>query len=111
MTKNANKNVRGMMVSFLRNGTLFNSRNKAIDGLKKAADSNNQDGTMILARYLENGKIKTIFGLVYSCDEFKSVTVFGSNETISWHINDNKKLFYEDIYKSCNNSMECAKSI
>ena len=35
MTKNANKNVRGMMVSLLRNGTLFNSRNKAIDGLKK----------------------------------------------------------------------------
>lgn len=104
-------NKRVTMISFLRNNTLFNSRNEAIDGLKKAADSNTQDGTLILARYIEGGKVKTILGIVYSCDDFKSVTVFGSNETISWTNNDNKHLFYENIYESHNNTIEYAKSM
>lgn len=87
------------MLSFLRNGTLCNSREEAIEGLKKAAKLNDQDGILILARYKENKDIKTLLGVLYSKDETKSITVFGSNETISLDEEEKKSnLCYEDIY-------------
>lgn len=91
-------------ISFLRNETLFSSRKEAIDGLKRAADSHPQDGMPILARYLDNGKINTLFGILYCKNDAKFISIFGSNETISW--DKENALFYEDIYKSYNNSNE-----
>lgn len=71
----SNNNVQN--VRFLRNGTLFTTRDVAKDALTGFQLTADMDGTMILARYQEGtDPIKTIIGYVYYKDnEHKSITI------------------------------------
>ena len=79
-------------MSFLRNREIYNSKKEAKEGLKDAAKIHSQDGSMILARYRDNedNDIKTLVGVVYSNDDFKTITVFESDEIIIDDPNYNK---------------------
>lgn len=72
----ANNNVQN--VRFLRNGTLFTSRQAGLDALNGFTLTAEMDGSSILARYQEEtGPIKTLVGYVYYKDASnKSITIF-----------------------------------
>ena len=65
-------------VKFLRNGTLFGTRELAKNALTGFTLTDEQDGTAILARYSTNGvpAVKTLVGFVYKNSDTASVTVF-----------------------------------
>jgi hypothetical protein len=72
MAKNNLQNIR-----FLRNGTLFNTRNDALDGLNNQQLATEKDGSIILARYNSSGGVKTLVGVVYyASDSSQSITIF-----------------------------------
>ena len=93
------KNVLGTF-AFLRNGKLYKSKEEAIEGLKKGAETSNQDGTLVLARYVDGTKVKTLLGVIYIGDKTKTITLFNGDETITWGNKESNGLFYEDIYKN-----------
>ena len=72
----ANNNVQN--VRFLRNGSLFTSREQATSALTNFTLTSEMDGSSILARYQEGtDPIKTLVGFVYYKDASnKSVTIF-----------------------------------
>lgn len=72
----ANNNVQN--VRFLRNGTLFTSREQATSALTNFTLTSEMDGSSILARYqVGTGPIKTLVGYVYYKNASnKSVTIF-----------------------------------
>lgn len=77
----ANNNVQN--VRFLRNGTLFTSRELAKSTLSGFTVDNEKDGTAILARYqgdnyaTDANDVKTIVGFVYADkSNHKSITIF-----------------------------------
>lgn len=72
----ANNNVQN--VRFLRNGTLFTSREQATSALTNFTLTSEMDGSSILARYqVGTGHIKTLVGYVYYKDASNnSVTIF-----------------------------------
>ena len=72
----ANNNVQN--VRLLRNGQLFTTRQSALDTLTRFTYSNDQDGSVILARYTTGGEpaVKTIVGFIYATDNVKTVTIF-----------------------------------
>ena len=72
----ANNNVQN--VRFLRNGTLFTSREQATSALTNFSLTSEMDGSSILARYqVGTGHIKTLVGYVYYKDASNnSVTIF-----------------------------------
>jgi hypothetical protein len=72
----ANNNVQN--VRFLRNGTLFTSREQATSALTNFTLTSEMDGSSILARYQEGtDPIKTLVGYVYYQDASnKSITIF-----------------------------------
>ena len=66
-------------VRFLRNGSLFETRELAKEALEVKIQglSNDQDGSVILARYQEAGEdVKTLAGFIYATDVAKSITIF-----------------------------------
>ena len=74
ITSNNVQNVR-----FLRNGSLFGTRELAKEALEGKIQglSNDQDGSVILARYQEtNEDVKTLAGFIYATDAAKSITIF-----------------------------------
>lgn len=74
ITSNNVQNVR-----FLRNGSLFGTRERAKEALEGKIQglSNDQDGSVILARYQEAGEdVKTLAGFIYATDAAKSITIF-----------------------------------
>ena len=74
ITSNNVQNVR-----FLRNGSLFQTHELAKEALEGKIQglSNDQDGSVILARYQENGEdVKTLAGFIYATDAAKSITIF-----------------------------------
>ena len=70
----ANNNVQN--VRFLRNGSLYATREAALTGLNGQTLSAEQDGSIILARYGSGNGVKTLVGLVYVNGENKSLTIF-----------------------------------
>ena len=70
----ANNNVQN--VRFLRNGSLYATREAALTGLNGQSLSAEQDGSIILARYGSGNAVKTLVGLVYVNGENKSLTIF-----------------------------------
>ena len=73
----ANNNVQN--VRFLRNGTLFTTRELAKNALTGFTLTAEMDGSVILARYTDSeaNAIKTLMGLVYFKDASnKSITIF-----------------------------------
>ena len=74
ITSNNVQNVR-----FLRNGRLFETRELAKEALEGKIQglSNDQDGSVILARYQKTGEyVKTLAGFIYATDDAKSITIF-----------------------------------
>ena len=66
-------------VRFLRNGSLFETRELAKEALEVKIQglSNDQDGSVILARYQGAGEdVKTLAGFIYATDVAKSITIF-----------------------------------
>lgn len=70
----ANNNVQN--VRFLRNGSLYATREAALTGLNGQTLSAEQDGSIILARYGSGNEVKTLVGLVYVNGDNKSLTIF-----------------------------------
>ena len=70
----ANNNVQN--VRFLRNGSLYATREAALTGLNGQTLAAEQDGSIILARYGSGNTVKTLVGLVYVNSENKSLTIF-----------------------------------
>lgn len=70
----ANNNVQN--VRFLRNGSLYATREAALTGLNGQTLAAEQDGSIILARYGSGNTVKTLVGLVYVNGEDKSLTIF-----------------------------------
>ena len=74
ITSNNVQNVR-----FLRNGTLYNTREAArttLSGMQSSLTAE-QDGSVILARYQETGAdVKTLAGYVYVNGNTKTITIF-----------------------------------
>ena len=71
MAKNNVQNVR-----FLRNGSLYTTREEALTKLNSQNLAAEQDGSIILARYGSGNTVKTLVGLVYVNGENKSLTIF-----------------------------------
>lgn len=69
----ANNNVQN--VRFLRNGSLYETHDAALTGLKSQSLSTEQDGSLILARYGSGNDVKTLAGLVYAKGDNKSITI------------------------------------
>ena len=70
----ANNNLQN--IRFLRNGSLFNTRDDARSGLTGQTLAAEQDGSIILARYGSGDDVKTLVGLVYFTASGKSITIF-----------------------------------
>lgn len=70
----ANNNVQN--VRFLRNGSLYETRDAALAGLNGQTLAAEQDGSIILARYGSGNTVKTLVGFVYVNGENKSLTIF-----------------------------------
>ncbi len=71
----ANNNVQN--VRFLRNGTLFESREAARTALSGQTLTTEKDGSAILARYGSGNAVKTLVGWVfYAANDSKSITIF-----------------------------------
>ena len=70
----ANNNVQN--VRFLRNGSLYATRDAALTGLNGQPLAAEQDGSIILARYGSGNAVKTLVGLVYVNGDNKSLTIF-----------------------------------
>ena len=70
----ANNNVQN--VRFLRNGSLYATRDAALTGLNGQPLAAEQDGSIILARYGSGDAVKTLVGLVYVNGGNKSLTIF-----------------------------------
>ena len=71
----ANQNVQN--VRFLRNGTLFESREAARTALNGQTLTTEKDGSAILARYGSGNAVKTLVGWVfYAANDSKSITIF-----------------------------------
>ena len=70
----ANNNVQN--VRFLRNGSLYVTRDAALSGLNGQTLAAEQDGSIILARYGSGDEVKTLVGLVYVNGGNKSLTIF-----------------------------------
>ena len=70
----ANNNVQN--VRFLRNGSLYGTREAALTGLNGQTLAAEQDGSIILARYGSGNQVKTLVGLVYVSGGNKSLTIF-----------------------------------
>lgn len=88
-----------MSLQFLRNGKLYQSRSEAIRGLRKIMSTYGQDGTMILARYKDKADVKTLFGLIYSNDKERYMTLFKSDSVITEDIESRHNLYYEKLYE------------
>ena len=71
ITTNNVQNVR-----FLRNGSLYGTRDAALTGLNGQTLAAEQDGSIILARYGSGDEVKTLVGLVYVNGDNKSLTIF-----------------------------------
>lgn len=63
-------------VRFLRNGSLYGTRDAALTGLNGQSLAAEQDGSIILARYGSGNTVKTLVGFVYVNGENKSLTIF-----------------------------------
>ena len=70
----ANNNVQN--VRFLRNGSLYATREAALNKLNSQKLAAEQDGSIILARYGSGNTVKTLVGFVYVNGENKSLTIF-----------------------------------
>lgn len=70
----ANNNIQN--VRFLRNGSLYATREAALTGLNDQKLAAEQDGSIILARYGNGNTVKTLVGLVYVNGKNKSLTIF-----------------------------------
>lgn len=70
----ANNNVQN--VRFLRNGSLYETRDAALARLNGQNLTAEQDGSIILARYGSGNTVKTLVGFVYVNGENKSLTIF-----------------------------------
>lgn len=68
-------------LQLLRNTVLFGSKDLAVSGITSAATN---DGTVKLARYEEDGKVKTIFGIYYKAETAKtgSYTIYDSPKEV-----------------------------
>lgn len=67
-------------LQLLRNSVLFNRKAEAVSGLTSGAT---QDGVIKLARYQEDGKIKTIFGIYHATSDGSGYTIYdGDSEVI-----------------------------
>lgn len=71
MAKNNVQNVR-----FLRNGSLYATREEALNVLNSQNLAAEQDGSIILTRYGSGNTVKTLVGFVYVNGENKSLTIF-----------------------------------
>ena len=73
------KNINSLQL--LRNEVLFTSKDLAVSGITSAATN---DGTVKLARYTKDGKVKTIFGIYYkpSGDSEGSYTIYDSPQEV-----------------------------
>lgn len=71
------KNIRSLQL--LRNTTLFTSKEAAIEGIQSGATN---DGTVKLARYEVDGKVKTIFGICHNPSEDTTSGATGFSYTI-----------------------------
>ena len=73
------KNINSLQL--LRNEVLFTSKDLAVSGIMSAATN---DGTVKLARYTEDGKVKTIFGIYYKADgaDTGSYTIYDSPKEV-----------------------------
>lgn len=70
-----NNNVNN--VRFLRNGSLFATREAANAGLTGFTRSSEaQDGTIVLARYGSDNDVKTLIGVIYYTSSGNSITIF-----------------------------------
>ena len=94
-------------MAFLRNGTLYNSKKEAKDGLKEAIKKNCQDGSMILARYFDktDNEVKSLIGIVYSNCGPTTITIFKSDEVViddlkSENTNKTSGLYYGEMYEN-----------
>ena len=68
-----NNNINSLQL--LRNAVLFTSKADAISEIQKVGTN---DGTIKLARYKEDGKVKTIFGIYYKAESGSSYTIYES---------------------------------
>ena len=90
----ANNNVQN--VRFLRNGSLYATREAALTGLNSQTLAAEQDGSIILARYGSGNTVKTLVGLVYVNGENKSLTIFDI-EGASYEENSKTLCSYYDV--------------
>lgn len=68
-----NNNVQN--IQFLRNQTVFTTRDLALQALEEN-QAQAADGTALLARYTVSGEVKTIVGFVYVSGDTKNITIF-----------------------------------
>ena len=68
-----NNNVQN--VKFLRNGALYGTHDAAYEALTGFTLTTEQDGTIILARYGSGNNVKTLAGLVYADETYKTITI------------------------------------
>ena len=76
--------------SHLKNECLFNSKAEAISGLTKQGIN---DGVIKLARYFEDGKVKTIFGISYT---------YPSTNVTTYTIYDSFQEAMEELWRAIN---------
>jgi hypothetical protein len=62
-------------VKFLRNGGLYGTHDAAYEALTSFTLTEEQDGTIILARYGSGNNVKTLAGLVYADQTYKTITI------------------------------------
>ena len=62
-------------VKFLRNGSLYADHSAALSALQDFSIAQEQDGTIILARYGSGNNVKTLAGLVYYTTSGNSITI------------------------------------
>jgi len=62
-------------VKFLRNGALYGTHDAAYEALTGFTLTEEQDGTIILARYGSGNNVKTLAGLVYADATYKTITI------------------------------------
>ena len=62
-------------VKFLRNGALYTTHDEAYEALTGFTLTTEQDGTIILARYVSGDNVKTLAGLVYADATYKTITI------------------------------------
>lgn len=73
-------------LQLLRNSNIYTSKSAAktaLEGLSSSTLGDMADGTPVIARYSDNGDVKTLLGIVHQSDDTYSVTVFDSNPDLN----------------------------